>query len=110
MDLLGAAETITIDKDNTTIVNGLGNADSIKERVINLQFQIDSCDNNSDKEVLQQRLAKLSGGVAVLYVGAVSEIEMREKKDRVDDALSATRAAIEEGVVSGGGVAFDKGG
>ena len=110
LDLLGAAETITIDKDNTTIVNGLGNADSIKERVINLQFQIDSCDNNSDKEVLQQRLAKLSGGVAVLYVGAVSEIEMREKKDRVDDALSATRAAIEEGVVSGGGVALIRAG
>jgi chaperonin GroEL len=110
LDLLGTAETITIDKDNTTIVNGLGDADSIKERVMNLQFQIDTCENESDKEVLQQRLAKLSGGVAVLYVGAVSEIEMREKKDRVDDALAATRAAVEEGVVPGGGIALIRAG
>lgn len=110
LDLLGTAETITIDKDNTTIVNGLGDANSIKERVMNLQFQIDTCENESDKEVLQQRLAKLSGGVAVLYVGAVSEIEMREKKDRVDDALAATRAAVEEGVVPGGGIALIRAG
>jgi len=110
LDLLGTAETITIDKDNTTIVNGLGDPNSIKERVMNLQFQIDTCENESDKEVLQQRLAKLSGGVAVLYVGAVSEIEMREKKDRVDDALAATRAAVEEGVVPGGGIALIRAG
>ena len=107
---LGKAETITIDKENTTIVNGLGDPDYIKERVMNLQFQIDSSDNSNDKEILQQRLAKLSGGVAVLYVGAISEVEMREKKDRVDDALAATRAAIEEGVVPGGGIALIRSG
>ena len=107
---LGKAETITIDKENTTIVNGLGDPDYIKERVMNLQFQIDSSDNSNDKEILQQRLAKLSGGVAVLYVGAISEVEMREKKDRVDDALAATRAAVEEGVVPGGGIALIRSG
>jgi chaperonin GroEL len=107
---LGKAETITIDKENTTIVNGLGDPDYIKERVMNLQFQIDSSDNSNDKEILQQRLAKLSGGVAVLYVGAISEVEMREKKDRVDDALAATRAAVEEGVVPGGGIALIRAG
>ena len=105
---LGRAETITIDKENTTIVNGLGDADYLEERVLNLKFQIDTCDNDNDKEVFQQRLAKLSGGVAVLYVGAASEVEMREKKDRVDDALAATKAAVEEGVVIGGGVALLK--
>ena len=105
---LGRAETITIDKENTTIVNGLGDADYLEERVLNLKFQIDTCDNDNDKEVFQQRLAKLSGGVAVLYVGAASEVEMREKKDRVDDALAATKAAVEEGVVPGGGVALIK--
>jgi chaperonin GroEL len=105
---LGRAETITIYKENTTIVNGLGDADYLEERVLNLKFQIDTCDNDNDKEVFQQRLAKLSGGVAVLYVGAASEVEMREKKDRVDDALAATKAAVEEGVVIGGGVALLK--
>ena len=101
---LGNAETITVDKENTTIVNGSGDADYIEERVLNIKFQIDTCDSEYDKEILQQRLAKLAGGVAVLYVGAASEVEMREKKDRVDDALAATKAAVEEGVVIGGGV------
>ena len=104
LDLLGKAETITVDKENTTIVNGLGDADHIEERVLNIKFQIDTCESEYDKELLQQRLAKLAGGVAVLYVGAASEVEMREKKDRVDDALAATKAAVEEGVVIGGGV------
>jgi chaperonin GroEL len=104
LDLLGRAETITVDKENTTIVNGSGDADYIEERVQNIKFQIDTCDSDYDKELLQQRLAKLAGGVAVLYVGAASEVEMREKKDRVDDALAATKAAVEEGVVIGGGV------
>ena len=106
LELLGKAETITVDKENTTIVNGSGDADYIEERVLNIKFQIDTCDSEYDKEVLQQRLAKLAGGVAVLYVGAASEVEMREKKDRVDDALAATKAAVEEGVVIGGGVAL----
>jgi chaperonin GroEL len=106
LDLLGRAETITVDKENTTIVNGSGDADYIEERVQNIKFQIDTCDSDYDKELLQQRLAKLAGGVAVLYVGAASEVEMREKKDRVDDALAATKAAVEEGVVPGGGVAL----
>jgi chaperonin GroEL len=106
LDLLGKAETITVDKDNTTIVNGLGDSDYIEERVLNIKFQIDTCESEYDKELLQQRLAKLAGGVAVLYVGAASEVEMREKKDRVDDALAATKAAVEEGVVIGGGVAL----
>ena len=108
LDLLGRAETITVDKENTTIVNGSGDADYIEERVQNIKFQIDTCDSDYDKELLQQRLAKLAGGVAVLYVGAASEVEMREKKDRVDDALAATKAAVEEGVVIGGGVALLK--
>ena len=104
LDLLGKAETITVDKENTTIVNGSGDSDYIEERVLNIKFQIDTCESEYDKELLQQRLAKLAGGVAVLYVGAASEVEMREKKDRVDDALAATKAAVEEGVVIGGGV------
>ena len=106
LDLLGTAETITIDKDNTTIVNGNGNADAIKARVNQIKAQIETTTSDYDKEKLQERLAKLAGGVAVLYVGAASEVEMKEKKDRVDDALHATRAAVEEGIVAGGGVAF----
>ncbi|OKS89542.1 chaperonin GroEL [Mucilaginibacter polytrichastri] len=103
---LGTAEKITIDKDNTTIINGAGNSDDIKSRVGQIKAQIDSTTSDYDKEKLQERLAKLSGGVAVLYVGAATEVEMKEKKDRVDDALHATRAAVEEGIVAGGGVAF----
>ena len=106
LDLLGTAETVTIDKDNTTIVNGAGNADSIKARVSQIKAQIETTTSDYDKEKLQERLAKLAGGVAVLYVGAASEVEMKEKKDRVDDALHATRAAVEEGIVAGGGVAL----
>jgi chaperonin GroEL len=106
LDLLGTAETITIDKDNTTIVNGNGNADAIKARVNQIKAQIETTTSDYDKEKLQERLAKLAGGVAVLYVGAASEVEMKEKKDRVDDALHATRAAVEEGIVAGGGVAL----
>ena len=105
LDLLGTAETITVDKDNTTIVNGAGNADAIKTRVNQIKAQIETTTSDYDKEKLQERLAKLAGGVAVLYVGAASEVEMKEKKDRVDDALHATRAAVEEGIVAGGGVA-----
>ena len=106
LDLLGTAETITIDKDNTTIVNGSGDATSIKARVNQIKAQIETTTSDYDKEKLQERLAKLAGGVAVLYVGAASEVEMKEKKDRVDDALHATRAAVEEGIVAGGGVAL----
>ncbi len=106
LDLLGTAETITVDKDNTTIVNGSGNADDIKVRVSQIKAQIETTTSDYDKEKLQERLAKLAGGVAVLYVGAASEVEMKEKKDRVDDALNATRAAVEEGIVAGGGVAL----
>jgi len=106
LDLLGTAETITVDKDNTTIVNGNGNADAIKARVNQIKAQIETTTSDYDKEKLQERLAKLAGGVAVLYVGAASEVEMKEKKDRVDDALHATRAAVEEGIVAGGGVAL----
>lgn len=106
IDMLGSAETITIDKDNTTIVNGAGNKDDIKGRVNQIKAQIESTTSDYDKEKLQERLAKLAGGVAVLYVGAASEVEMKEKKDRVDDALHATRAAVEEGIVAGGGVAL----
>ncbi|MEN8965463.1 MAG: chaperonin GroEL [Polaribacter sp.] len=106
LDLLGTAESITIDKDNTTIVNGSGDANSIKARVSQIKTQIESTTSDYDKEKLQERLAKLAGGVAVLYVGAASEVEMKEKKDRVDDALHATRAAVEEGIVAGGGVAL----
>jgi chaperonin GroEL len=106
LDLLGTAETITVDKDNTTIVNGAGNAEAIKSRVNQIKAQIETTTSDYDKEKLQERLAKLAGGVAVLYVGAASEVEMKEKKDRVDDALHATRAAVEEGIVAGGGVAL----
>jgi chaperonin GroEL len=106
LDLLGTAETITVDKDNTTIVNGSGDADTIKARVNQIKTQIETTTSDYDKEKLQERLAKLAGGVAVLYVGAASEVEMKEKKDRVDDALHATRAAVEEGIVAGGGVAL----
>jgi chaperonin GroEL len=106
MDMLGTAEKVSIDKDNTTIVNGAGSADDIHARVHQIKAQIETTTSDYDREKLQERLAKLAGGVAVLYVGAVSEVEMKEKKDRVDDALAATRAAIEEGIVPGGGVAL----
>ena len=106
LEMLGTAETVTIDKDNTTIVNGTGKAADIKARVNQIKSQIESTTSDYDREKLQERLAKLAGGVAVLYVGAASEVEMKEKKDRVDDALHATRAAVEEGIVAGGGVAL----
>jgi chaperonin GroEL len=106
LDMLGTAEKVTIDKDNTTVVNGAGEADMIKNRVNQIKAQIETTTSDYDKEKLQERLAKLAGGVAVLYVGAASEVEMKEKKDRVDDALHATRAAVEEGIVAGGGVAL----
>ena len=106
LSMLGTAETVTIDKDNTTIVNGAGKASEIKARVNQIKAQIETTTSDYDKEKLQERLAKLAGGVAVLYVGAASEVEMKEKKDRVDDALHATRAAVEEGIVAGGGVAL----
>ena len=103
---LGQAEKITIDKDNTTIINGFGKPEDIKQRINEIKTAIEITTSDYDKEKLQERLAKLSGGVAVLYIGAASEVEMKEKKDRVDDALHATRAAVEEGIVAGGGVAF----
>lgn len=106
IDMLGTAEKVAIDKDNTTIVNGAGEDKAIKERVNQIKAQIESTTSDYDREKLQERLAKLAGGVAVLYVGAASEVEMKEKKDRVDDALHATRAAVEEGIVAGGGVAL----
>ena len=106
LEMLGSSERVTIDKDNTTIVNGSGKKDDIKSRVSQIKAQIETTTSDYDKEKLQERLAKLAGGVAVLYVGAASEVEMKEKKDRVDDALHATRAAVEEGIVSGGGVAL----
>jgi chaperonin GroEL len=106
LTMLGTAETVTVDKDNTTIVNGAGKENDIKARVNQIKAQIETTTSDYDKEKLQERLAKLAGGVAVLYVGAASEIEMKEKKDRVDDALAATRAAVEEGIVAGGGVAL----
>ena len=106
IDMLGTCEKIASDKDNTTIVNGAGKSNTIKSRVEQIKAQIDSTSSDYDKEKLQERLAKLAGGVAVLYVGAASEVEMKEKKDRVDDALAATRAAVEEGIVPGGGVAI----
>ena len=106
LEMLGTAEKVTIDKDNTTLVNGAGTADMIKNRVNQIKGQMESTTSDYDKEKLQERLAKLAGGVAVLYVGAASEVEMKEKKDRVDDALHATRAAVEEGIVAGGGVAL----
>lgn len=103
---LGTAEKIIVDKDNTTVINGAGQSEDIKSRVNQIKAQIETTTSDYDKEKLQERLAKLAGGVAVLYVGAASEVEMKEKKDRVDDALHATRAAVEEGIVAGGGVAF----
>jgi chaperonin GroEL len=106
LDLLGTSEKVVVNKDNTTIVDGAGAKDAIQARISQIKAQIETTTSDYDKEKLQERLAKLSGGVAVLYVGAPSEVEMKEKKDRVDDALSATRAAIEEGTVPGGGVAY----
>ena len=106
LDMLGTAEKVTVNKDNTIIVNGAGDKEAIAQRSAQIKAQIAATKSQYDKEKLQERLAKLSGGVAVLYVGAASEVEMKEKKDRVDDALSATRAAIEEGIVPGGGVAY----
>lgn len=106
MDMLGTAEKVTVDKDNTTIVNGAGNKEGIASRITQIKAQIENTTSDYDREKLQERLAKLAGGVAVLYVGAASEVEMKEKKDRVEDALSATRAAIEEGTVPGGGTAY----
>jgi chaperonin GroEL len=106
IEYLGTAEKVNIDKDNTTIVNGAGEAEHIEARVKEIQTQIENTTSDYDKEKLQERLAKLSGGVAILYIGAATEVEMKEKKDRVDDALHATRAAVQEGVVAGGGVAL----
>ena len=106
IEMLGTADKVTVSKDNTTIVNGAGGKENIKERCDQIKAQIAATKSDYDREKLQERLAKLSGGVAVLYVGAASEVEMKEKKDRVDDALRATRAAIEEGIVAGGGVAY----
>jgi chaperonin GroEL len=106
LDMLGRAEKVNIDKDNTTIVNGAGQKAEIQARVAQIKAQIESTTSDYDKEKLQERLAKLSGGVAILYVGAATEVEMKEKKDRVDDALHATRAAVQEGIVPGGGVAY----
>lgn len=106
LEMLGSAEKITVNKDNTVIVNGAGDKNKISQRVAQIKAQIGTTTSDYDREKLQERLAKLAGGVAVLYVGAASEVEMKEKKDRVDDALSATRAAIEEGIVPGGGVAY----
>lgn len=106
IDMLGTCEKIEIDKDNTTIINGSGSKEDITSRINQIKAQIESTTSDYDREKLQERLAKLSGGVAVLYVGAASEVEMKEKKDRVDDALAATRAAVEEGIIPGGGVAY----
>jgi chaperonin GroEL len=106
LDMLGRAEKVNIDKDNTTIVNGAGKKAAIQGRVDQIRAQIETTTSDYDKEKLQERLAKLSGGVAILYIGAATEVEMKEKKDRVDDALHATRAAVQEGIVPGGGVAY----
>ncbi|NML23104.1 chaperonin GroEL [Pseudoflavitalea sp. G-6-1-2] len=106
LDYLGSADSVTIDKDNTTIVGGKGSKEEIQARIKQIRTQLENATSTFDKEKLQERLAKLSGGVAVLYIGAATEVEMKEKKDRVDDALHATRAAVEEGIVPGGGVAF----
>ena len=106
LDYLGTCEKAIIDKDNTTLVNGSGNSEDIQSRVNQIKAQIENTTSDYDREKLQERLAKLSGGVAILYIGAVTEVEMKEKKDRVDDALHATRAAVEEGIVAGGGVAY----
>ncbi len=105
-EMLGSADKVTIDKENTTVVNGAGDKKAIEERVAQIKKQIETTTSDYDREKLQERLAKLSGGVAVIYVGAASEVELKEKKDRVEDALSATRAAVEEGIVPGGGVAY----
>merc|ERR1712124_239027 len=110
LDMLGTCEKVEIDKDNTTIVNGAGTKDDIVARTNQIKAQIETTTSDYDKEKLQERLAKLAGGVAVLYVGAATEVEMKEKKDRVDDALHATRAAVEEGIVPGGGVALIRAG
>ena len=109
LDSLGTVERVIVDKDTTTLVHGNGSKEKIKARVNQLKAQMESTTSDYDKEKIQERLAKMSGGVAVLYVGAASELEMKEKKDRVDDALSATKAAVEEGIVPGGGVAFIRG-
>ena len=106
LDMLGECEKVSIDKENTTIVNGAGSKDEIKKRVSQINAAIENSTSDYDKEKLQERKAKLAGGVAVLYVGAPTEVEMKEKKDRVQDALSATRAAVEEGIIPGGGVAY----
>jgi chaperonin GroEL len=106
LDMLGLAEKIVVTKDNTTVVNGAGTPEAIKERADQIRKQIETTTSDYDREKLQERLGKLAGGVAVLYVGAATEVEMKEKKDRVEDALSATRAAVEEGIVPGGGVAY----
>jgi chaperonin GroEL len=103
---LGRCERITIDKDNTTIINGNGEKSEINSRIAQIKSQIETVTSDYDREKLQERLAKLAGGVAVIYIGAATEIEMKEKKDRVDDALHATRAAVEEGIIAGGGVAY----
>ena len=102
--MLGSAEKVIVNKENTTIVNGLGDKKNIEARVAQIRKQMETSTSDYDKEKLAERLAKLAGGVAVLYVGAASEVEMKEKKDRVDDALAATRAAVEEGIIPGGGV------
>src|SRR5690606_25489988 len=106
LEMLGRAEKVNIDKDNTTIVNGAGKKAEIEGRINQIKAQIETTTSDYDKEKLQERLAKLSGGVAILYVGAATEVEMKEKKDRVDDALHATRAAVQEGIVPGGGVSY----
>ncbi len=106
LEMLGSAEKVTVNKDYTTVVNGGGQSENIQARINQIKAEIENTTSSYDKEKLQERLAKLSGGVAVLYVGANSEVEMKEKKDRVDDALCATRAAIEEGVVAGGGITY----
>ena len=106
LEMLGEAEKVTIDKENTTIVNGAGSKEAIEARTTQIKAQINNTTSDYDREKLQERLARLAGGVAVLYIGAASEMEMKEKKDRVDDALSSTRAAVEEGIVPGGGVAL----
>jgi chaperonin GroEL len=106
LDYLGTAEKVNIDKDNTVIVNGNGKKEDIDARVNQIKAQIETTTSDYDKEKLQERLAKLSGGVAILYIGAATEVEMKEKKDRVDDALHATRAAVQEGIVAGGGIAM----
>jgi chaperonin GroEL len=106
VDMLGTAEKVVVDKENTTIVNGAGEKEAIEDRVAQIKMQIAQTTSDYDREKLKERLAKLAGGVAVLYVGAASEVELKEKKDRVEDALNATRAAVEEGIVAGGGVAY----